>query len=549
MDNKYSIIDYNYPVNFLEINKTFIDFSNPDLYIKMQVLPFILFNGSYFFLTWNRLFIFDKKFNNYIESFNKGKKYKICILLLNKNNFTSCILNLFKENASNFAEYNKKIKNEYISHRNILKIISFSIICFAIFIPNYFIHLYEILCVATISFKFLLSIFGFFYNDKIKTIKNKSNDHKPIVSIIVPLYKEQCVLKQMIDMLKNINYILEKLDIKFVFEEEDKELIDLFNHYVKTNLLDNLNYDVIIVPSSQFKTKAKACNYALYFCYGKYTMLYDADDIADQEQILNNINIFQNDSSIVAIQNKLSYYNNNSYLINLFSLEYSLYFNLILPALNKIGLIVPLSGSSNIFNTNKLHKEFKGWNSYNLTEDAELGVRFNLFLQKKEKIAISNSYTYEDAPNNLIKWLKQRSRWIKGFIQTGIFFNQNIKIFFANKNLSLSSKILKFIFFQLIFSIPNYIFFTSFILPFVIFNIGDNANHLIYIAIYYFITNYTIILLGYIKKKKKHTIKSYIFFPIYLALNTIAIPLAMYSLIKNTFYWEKTTHLKNKKIN
>jgi glycosyltransferase XagB len=89
-------------------------------------------------------------------------------------------------------------------------------------------------------------------------------------------------------------------------------------------------------------------------------------------------------------------------------------FDVLLPAIASRGLPLPLGGSSNHFRTAIL-RDVGGWDAYNVTEDADLGMRLARFGYRS---AVIDSTTYEEAPARLVPWLRQRTRWFKGWMQT-----------------------------------------------------------------------------------------------------------------------------------
>jgi cellulose synthase/poly-beta-1,6-N-acetylglucosamine synthase-like glycosyltransferase len=101
-----------------------------------------------------------------------------------------------------------------------------------------------------------------------------------------------------------------------------------------------------------------------------------------------------------------------------FTAEYSVWFDQLLPGLQYLDVAIPLGGTSNHFVTQRL-RELGGWNPFNVTEDAEVGVR--IFLQGW-KTAVLDSTTYEEATSRYGNWLRQRSRWAKGYMQTHLFY-------------------------------------------------------------------------------------------------------------------------------
>ncbi|MDN3030621.1 MAG: glycosyltransferase family 2 protein [Candidatus Tisiphia sp.] len=177
---------------------------------------------------------------------------------------------------------------------------------------------------------------------------------------------------------------------------------------------------LIKVPFTLPRTKPKSLNYAMQYCKGKYVVIYDAEDRPDTDQLLKAVIAFDSlPKEYVCLQAKLNFYNENENLLTkLFSIEYCLWFKYLLKGLSIMNLPVTLGGTSNHFKVDALQK-IGFWDAYNVTEDADLGIRLYSFGYKVHMI---DSYTLEESPIDIINWINQRSRWIKGFIQTFLVF-------------------------------------------------------------------------------------------------------------------------------
>ena len=233
----------------------------------------------------------------------------------------------------------------------------------------------------------------------------------PDYTVIVPLFREAAVLPILVDALRRLDYPASRLDIKLVFEESDTATYE-----AALRLRLPGNFDLIRVPHSLPLTKPKACNYVLPFARGEFLVVYDAEDIPAPDQLRRAVAAFRlGDPKLACVQAQLNYYNwAENWLTRQFAIEYSSFFDLLLPTLAKLGMPVPLGGTSTHFRTSLL-KEAGAWDPYNVTEDADLGMRFALL---GLRTGIIRSTTEEEANCELNNWLRQRSRWIKGWIQT-----------------------------------------------------------------------------------------------------------------------------------
>ncbi len=256
------------------------------------------------------------------------------------------------------------------------------------------------------------------------SVKNEESilntDNLPIYSILIPLYKEEYKAKSILKAIKALNYPTSKLDVKFIVEDDDKLTKKALY------ILDIPDYvHLIKVPYSLPRTKPKALNYAMPFVRGEYLTIYDAEDEPEPNQLLKAINAFRDLPDYYAcMQAKLNFYNaNENLLTRLFSIEYSVWFEYLLKGLSLLDLPMTLGGTSNHFKVDKL-RAVGLWDAYNVTEDADLGLRLYL---SGYKVHMIDSITMEEAPSQLDGWLYQRSRWIKGFIQTIFVFMKTKK--------------------------------------------------------------------------------------------------------------------------
>lgn len=378
--------------------------------------------------------------------------------------------------------------------------------------------------------------------------EHNNSEQVPLYTILLPVFmEEQSVLEQLFTAIYNLDYPKDKLQVLLLIESIDQET----KNHIK-NITTPLNYEMIVVPDFMPRTKAKACNYALKFALGNYLVIFDADDIPDCDQLKVVLQAFKsgNDSKIACLQAKLNYYNaNENLLTRLFSIEYSILFDRLLPALASKDYPLPLGGTSNHFKSAIL-KELRGWDIYNLTEDAEIGMRLAMHGYKTRVI---DSYTAEEAPITYRAWIKQRSRWLKGFIQTYLLYLQ--------KNHNLSNQIgFKRSFISLHFMLG--LSTLSLLCTPLMICIGvlvklnllevDNSELIIAMTLssgaFWIITTFsqTVIVLkesSFLKNLsflKKLT--CFFAFSPYFILHTIAVFNAILDLIRRPFYWNKTKH-------
>jgi cellulose synthase/poly-beta-1,6-N-acetylglucosamine synthase-like glycosyltransferase len=235
-------------------------------------------------------------------------------------------------------------------------------------------------------------------------------DELPIYTVIVALYREATSVKNLVTALRRLDYPPEKLDIKLVIEADDAE-----TRAAIARLRLGAPFQILTAPETGPRTKPKALNAALAFARGTFTVVYDAEDRPERNQLRRALDMFLSDADLACVQARLTIDNTaDSWLTRLFTAEYAGQFDVFLPGLAVLGLPLPLGGSSNHFRTAML-REIGAWDPYNVTEDADLGMRLSRFSYRSTVIA---STTYEEAPARFMPWLRQRTRWFKGWMKT-----------------------------------------------------------------------------------------------------------------------------------
>ncbi|RIK83252.1 MAG: glycosyl transferase [Hyphomicrobiales bacterium] len=234
---------------------------------------------------------------------------------------------------------------------------------------------------------------------------------QPVYSVLVALYREREVLPQLLAALGKLQWPRTRLEIKLVCEADDGETLAALRALPLAPCME-----VVLVPPGTPRTKPKALAYALPLCSGEIVTLFDAEDRPHPLQLVEAWQRFCAEGPEVAcLQAPLVVTNARASALSLmFSFEYAALFRGLLPWLARHRLVLPLGGTSNHFRRAAL-EEVGGWDAYNVTEDAELGVRLGRY---GYRTGVITRPTYEDAPETLAVWLPQRVRWFKGWMQT-----------------------------------------------------------------------------------------------------------------------------------
>lgn len=372
---------------------------------------------------------------------------------------------------------------------------------------------------------------------------SKLDDTKlPLYTVLVPMYKEAKTLPIIAASLRRLDYPKSKLDVKLVLEEDDVETIQA----AKDLGLESF-FEIIRVPHSMPKTKPKACNYALNFARGEYITIYDAEDKPEPQQLKKALITFQNSpDDVICIQARLNYFNaNENWITRMFTLEYSIWFDYFLPALDILHIPIPLGGTSNHFKMDKL-REIGLWDPHNVTEDADLGMRIT---QLGYRVGVVNSTTLEEATGALGNWIRQRSRWMKGYMQTYLVYMRHpidtyktlghagfwgFQMFIGGTvMMSLLLPIMYGMYFFWLITQTMALdpYFPPVVLYMSLFNLLLGNGFFIYIY-----------MLGAFKRHNYSLIPYALTAPIYWMLSSLAGYKALWQLVFNPFYWEKTTH-------
>ena len=239
----------------------------------------------------------------------------------------------------------------------------------------------------------------------------KLSEHRPLpkISILIPLYDEARMIPGLIKAMTAIEYPLERLDVKLLLEDDDTA--------TRAAVVDLPPWmSVLVVPDGQPRTKPRAMNVALDFCDGDIIGIFDAEDRPDPDQLARVATLLTNaPPEIACVQCQLSWFNaRENWLTRCFQIEYGIWFDVLLRGWQWLGLPVPLGGTSVYFRRRVL-QDIGGWDAHNVTEDADLGMRL---VRRGYRTAVITSTTREEANTKALPWIRQRSRWLKGFIMT-----------------------------------------------------------------------------------------------------------------------------------
>ncbi|WP_082223985.1 glycosyltransferase [Pseudorhodobacter wandonensis] len=363
----------------------------------------------------------------------------------------------------------------------------------------------------------------------------------PTVSIMVALFKEGDIAPRLIRRLDRLEYPRDLLDILLVVEEND---------HLTRNALKSVDLPpwmrVVVVPDGPLKTKPRALNFGLDLCRGSIIGVYDAEDAPEPSQIRKVVERFyQRGADVACLQGILDFYNpNTNWLSRCFTMEYASWFRIILPGLQRLGFAIPLGGTTLFFRRAAL-EDLGGWDAHNVTEDADLGMRLARHGYRTEML---DTVTEEEANCRTLPWVRQRSRWLKGYMMTWAVHMRAPVLLWRQLGAW------KFIGFQVLFLCTLSQFLLAPVLwSFWLVPLGFShplaaaLSPLAMLALYgsYLLTeviNLTVNVMGL--RKTNHSINKlwvatlHFYFP----LGALASYKAAWEMVTKPFYWDKTSH-------
>lgn len=364
----------------------------------------------------------------------------------------------------------------------------------------------------------------------------------PRVSVLVPLLQEKEIAGALIARLTKLTYPKSLLQVVLVLEAGDTVTRDTID---RTELPDWIS--VIEVPEANLlKTKPRALNYALDFCRGSIIGVWDAEDAPEPDQIEQVVSRFQQAPDNVACpQGRLDYYNSRSnWMSRCFAIEYATWWRILLPGVARMGLVVPLGGTTLFFRRKILHR-LCGWDAHNVTEDADLGLRLARYGYVTELLP---TVTYEEANCRPWAWVRQRSRWLKGFLITwcvhmrsprALLKDLGLIRFLGVQTLFLAT-FSQFALAPLLWSL----WLSFFGLPHPVADtLGPQVmNGIVAIFIFSELLNLGSSAVAVSGPRHRHLLAYIPTMPFYFALGALAAFKALYEFVRSPFFWDKTAH-------
>ncbi len=399
---------------------------------------------------------------------------------------------------------------------------------------------------VSVLFKFVVCLVGAYHENVLEVddvdVDALGDEELPVYTVLVPCYHEAAVVGQLMANLGALDYPKDKLEILLLLEEDDDETREAA---MASKPPSTVRF--VTVPRGDPQTKPKACNVGLLFARGELLVIYDAEDRPDPSQLKRAVVAFRKGGSdLVCVQAALNYFNaEENALTRLFTLEYSFWFDYMLPGLSALRLPIPLGGTSNHFRTDEL-RLLGGWDPFNVTEDADLGIRAAAL---GKRVGTISSTTFEEANKEVGNFVRQRSRWVKGYLQTTLVHLRHPLVLTRQVGwrqatafaLLIGGTPAAFLAF-----IPLYaVFFVSLALsPAELDAIFKGWALWISVASFSLgnVLMVYVSMMGVFKRRRHRLVLWALLNPFYWLLHSIAAYKALWQLVRRPYYWEKTVH-------
>lgn len=362
-------------------------------------------------------------------------------------------------------------------------------------------------------------------------VSSSGQDVFPVYSIMIGLKDEAAVASQLSDSLARLDYPVDRLDVKLLLEEGDCATLDAVKHLDWPS-----GTEVLVLPPGAPQTKPRALNYGLQRARGEFVVIYDAEDRPHPGQLKEAVAAFvAGPPDLACVQAPLvGTPAKDNWIAGHWALEYAVQFGAVLPAMAALDIPIMLGGTSNHFRRQAL-VEAGGWDAWNVTEDADLGLRL---ARLGKRVGVICSPTLETPPARLDVWVSQRSRWLKGFMQTWLVIMRQPAAFiravgvkrFVAVQLSLGAAILS----GLVHGVWAIGCLLALILP------GQQLSWLVWASLG------VAYLGGAVTANTGGRAARWcllLTLPLYWPLQTIAAWRALYGLLKRPHFWAKTPHI------
>ena len=312
---------------------------------------------------------------------------------------------------------------------------------------------------AILLINIILAISGYIYYLKSLKFKDEKLKEFPFVSILVPAHNEGKVIGKTVESLLLLDYPIDKMELIVINDnssDNSKEILENIKNRYR-------NYNFTIINTDNItggKGKSNALNIGYQISKGEYIAIYDADNTPEKTALRYLIQTIVKDEKLGAVIGKFRTRNKHKNILTKFINIETLSFQWIAQAGRKqlLGLCT-IPGTNFVLRRSTIEK-LGGWDTKAIAEDTE--ISFRIYKMGQRITYVPQSVTWEQEPETVNVWIKQRTRWVKGNIYVLVKYITNL---FKGKQNRVLFDILYF------FSV-YFLFLTSVVLSDIIFILG-----------------------------------------------------------------------------
>ena len=369
-----------------------------------------------------------------------------------------------------------------------------------------------------------------------------SDSDLPFYTIMIPAYNEASVIVKLVENVAELDYPADKLEVLILVEADDEATLSALRTATAP-----WQFRLVLIPPAEPRTKPKALNFGLTLARGEIIAVYDVEDAPDILQLRRAaVALGRYGPEVGCVQAQLTYSNATQNIITRwFTIEYAMWFSFFLPGLSSLGAPIPLGGTSNHFRRSAL-RTLGAWDPYNVTEDCDLGIRM---FREHYQIKVLESETLEEANSDFVNWVKQRSRWYKGYLQTFLIHVRSPRQLVKEIGTKGVLHLCAFVGGTPILAALNPLFWLLTILWFVAqpqFVKAVFPAPLYYVSLVLWVFGnflmwyLTVLTARHIRREG--LVLAAVLVPLYWVMMSVAALKAMWQLLITPSFWEKTTH-------
>jgi len=272
--------------------------------------------------------------------------------------------------------------------------------------------LIALICIwALLLLNQVLMVAGYFYYVKVTRSEEKELSYYPTISILVPAHNEAKVIVKTVESLLQLRYPADRYEIIIVNDNSSDDSRDILEGILLKNpgrALKILNTD----SETGGKGKSNALNIGYKESSGEYIVVYDADNTPERDALRYLVAEIESDDELGVVIGKFRTRNRDVNLLTRFINIETLSFQWMAQAGRwQLFNLCTIPGTNFIIRREIL-EEVGGWDIHAVAEDTELS--FRIYAMGYKIKFMPKSVTWEQEPQTLKVWFRQRVRWVKG---------------------------------------------------------------------------------------------------------------------------------------